>query len=80
MNKYTELDVHETAARLGVHESTVRNWVKNGVFKSYRMATDGTSHFSPEEIEKFREKMIRDGGPFAPPDKEDHFDDLDLPR
>ncbi len=36
------LSVKDTAARLGVHENTVRNWVRSGVLRSARVPERGS--------------------------------------
>ncbi len=44
--------VRETARRLGVHENTVRNWVRDGVLKSARVPGSRFHRFSEAEIER----------------------------
>lgn len=46
------LNVRQTAAALGVHENTVRNWVKSGILVSSRVPGSSTHRFSREYIER----------------------------
>lgn len=46
------LNVRQTAALLGVHENTVRNWVKSGVLVSSRVPGASAHRFSREYIER----------------------------
>lgn len=46
------LNVRQTATALGVHENTVRNWVKSGVLVSSRVPGSSAHRFSREYIER----------------------------
>lgn len=46
------LNVRQTATALGVHENTVRNWVKSGVLVSSRIPGSSAHRFSREHIER----------------------------
>jgi excisionase family DNA binding protein len=46
------LSVGETASRLGVHPNTVRNWVKDGILKSARVAGSRFHRFDATEVER----------------------------
>lgn len=48
----TLLTVRETARRLGVHENTVRNWVKQGLLRSARVSGSTVHRFDPAEVER----------------------------
>lgn len=48
------LTLREVAARLGVHENTVRNWVKLGTLKSLRAVGTRGHRFDPREVERVR--------------------------
>jgi len=52
------LGVRDAARLLGVHENTIRNWVKSGILRPTAvLAGSGYSRFAPEEIERVRRKM-----------------------
>ncbi len=46
------LSVSETARRLGVHENTVRNWVRRGVLRSARVPGSRFNRFEAAEVER----------------------------
>lgn len=46
------LSVRETASRLGVHENTVRNWVKQGILRSARVAGSRFHRFEADEVDR----------------------------
>lgn len=46
------LNVRETAKLLGVHENTVRNWVKEGTLTSARVAGSRQHRFARAEVER----------------------------
>jgi excisionase family DNA binding protein len=49
------LSVRETASRLGVHENTVRNWVRNGILPSARLPGTRFHRFDEREVERLRQ-------------------------
>lgn len=49
------LNARETASRLGVHENTIRNWVRSGRIIPVRQLNEhGWYRFTPEEAERVR--------------------------
>lgn len=48
------LTVGEAASRLGVHENTVRNWVKNGTLRPVQLAGSRHRRFDAREVERLR--------------------------
>lgn len=46
------LNVRETARRLGVHENTIRNWARDGVIVSSRIAGTRAHRFAKHEVER----------------------------
>ncbi|MEI9907880.1 MAG: helix-turn-helix domain-containing protein [Actinomycetota bacterium] len=53
-NEEKLLNVRETAKLLGVHENTVRNWVKTGVLNSSRLPGASSHRFSIEEVMRLK--------------------------
>ena len=51
------MNVRETAARLGVHENTVRNWEAKGLLPAARLPGSGYRRFSRAEVERMRVEM-----------------------
>jgi excisionase family DNA binding protein len=49
------IPVTEAAERLGVHETTIRRWVKEGRLKPYRVMGDRRRFVSVDEVEALRE-------------------------
>jgi excisionase family DNA binding protein len=49
------LSARETAARLGVHENTVRNWVREGILASARLPGTRNHRFDERDVERLRE-------------------------
>ena len=59
----TALGVREAARRIGVHENTVRNMAADGRIEvAGVMPGSGYMRFVPEEVERVRQEVIRDGG------------------
>jgi excisionase family DNA binding protein len=54
----TQLNVRETARRLGVHENTVRNWEKRGLLRAIRLPGSGYRRFRSEDVERLRQEML----------------------
>lgn len=50
------LGVRETAARLGVHENTVRNWVRSGILPSARVPGSRFHRFDSRDVERLRQQ------------------------
>lgn len=46
------LTVAETARRLGVHQNTVRNWVRNGTLRSVSVPGARTNRFDARDVER----------------------------
>jgi excisionase family DNA binding protein len=60
------LTVRETAKRLGVHENTIRNWVKTGVIVSARLPGAGAHRFAREEVERLQRRRGQAVSSIAP--------------
>lgn len=68
----TQLNVRETARRLGVHENTVRNWEKRGLLRAISLPGSGYRRFRFEDVERLRQEMLTqlapaDTGPVVEP-------------
>jgi excisionase family DNA binding protein len=68
----TQLNVRETARRLGVHENTVRNWEERGLLRAIRLPGSGYRRFRFEDVERLRQEMLTqlapaDTGPVVEP-------------
>jgi excisionase family DNA binding protein len=62
------LGVRETAARLGVHENTVRQWQERGVLRAIKLPGSGFRRFAVEDVDRMRAQML---GQMAPADPEE---------
>lgn len=62
----TTIGVREVAARLGVHENTIRNWEARGVLHALRLPVSGYRRFDEREVERFAREMRTQ---FAPADE-----------
>ncbi len=60
------LNVRVTAALLGVHENTVRNWVKGGTLVSARVPGSSQHRFAPEEVERLLKERGESASSVAP--------------
>jgi len=49
------ISVEEAAERLGVHERTIRRWIKEGRLKPYRVMGDVRRFVAVDEVEALRE-------------------------
>ena len=49
------LTVKETAERLGVHENTIRNWVRQGILPTARIPGSRFHRFDVRDVERLRE-------------------------
>jgi excisionase family DNA binding protein len=52
------LNVRETAARLDVHENTVRNWEQKGFLRAVKLPGSGYRRFDEAEVERMRNEML----------------------
>src|SRR6266511_13482 len=50
------LGVREAARRLGVHENTVRNWVRAGILQSARIPGSRFHRFDARDVERLRQE------------------------
>jgi len=50
------LTVRETARRLGVHENTVRNWVRDGILPTARVPASRFHRFDARDVERLRQQ------------------------
>ncbi len=60
MTTAQQLNVRETARRLGVHENTVRNWADRGILRPMRLPGSGYRRFDVADVERLAREM-RDG-------------------
>lgn len=60
------LNVRETAALLGVHENTVRNWVKGGTLTSARVPGSTQHRFARAEVERLLKQRGESTSSVAP--------------
>lgn len=60
------LNVRETAALLGVHENTVRNWVRGGTLVSARAPGSTQHRFAREEVERLLKERGESASSVAP--------------
>jgi excisionase family DNA binding protein len=51
------MTVRDAAARLGVHENTVRNIERRGELNAIRLPGSGFRRFRKEDVERMREEM-----------------------
>ena len=49
------IPVAEAAERLGVHERTIRRWIREGRLKPYRVMGDRRRFVAVDEVEALRE-------------------------
>src|SRR5438067_753366 len=73
------LNIREVAARLGVHENTVRNWIQKGFLRAARLPGSGYRRVPLVEVERLRRGAYANLAPMrmgpvieTPPDL--HFD------
>jgi DNA-binding transcriptional MerR regulator len=53
----TLVNVREAAARLGVHENTVRNWESRGILRAIHLPVSHYRRFELSEIERMAHEM-----------------------
>jgi excisionase family DNA binding protein len=58
-----QLNVRETARRLGVHENTVRNWADRGMLRPIRLPGSGYRRFDIAEVERLAREMREGAAP-----------------
>lgn len=63
-NQY--LTVRETAKALGVHENTVRNWVRAGTLRSSRVPGSSAHRFERTEVERLQKERGAETSSIAP--------------
>lgn len=49
--------IKDAAARLGVHENTIRNWIDRQILQSYRLPS-GHRRLLAEEVERLEREMF----------------------
>lgn len=54
-----QLNVRQTAEILGVHENTIRNWIKSGLLdeSSFARLPSGVVRFNREKVQQMRDEM-----------------------
>lgn len=52
-----QLNVRETARRLGVHENTVRNWAERGILRASRLPGSGYRRFAADDVDHLAREM-----------------------
>jgi excisionase family DNA binding protein len=62
----TMIGARQVAARLGVHENTIRNWEERGILRALRLPGSGYRRFDLEEVERLAQEMHTQ---FAPADE-----------
>lgn len=63
MSKTDLMNVRQTAAELGVHENTVRNWEEKGLLRGIRLPGSNFRRFPREEIARMRKEMFEQYAP-----------------
>jgi excisionase family DNA binding protein len=58
-----QMNVRETARRLGVHENTVRNWADRGILRPMRLPGSGYRRFDVAEVERLAREMREGAAP-----------------
>ena len=53
----TLINVREAAARLGVHENTIRNWEAKGILRAIHLPGSNYRRFESSEIERLSQEM-----------------------
>jgi uncharacterized protein YjcR len=51
------MNVREAAARLGVHENTIRNWESKGILRAIHLPVSQYRRFEASEIERMAREM-----------------------
>jgi excisionase family DNA binding protein len=57
MSVENRLNVRQTAARLGVHENTIRNWERRGLLRAVKLPGSGYRRFDAAEVDRMRDEM-----------------------
>jgi excisionase family DNA binding protein len=63
MTTAQQLNVRETARRLGVHENTVRNWADRGMLRPMRLPGSGYRRFDVAEVDRLAREMREGAAP-----------------
>jgi excisionase family DNA binding protein len=63
MTTAQQLNVRETARRLGVHENTVRNWADRGMLRPIRLPGSGYRRFDVAEVDRLAREMREGAAP-----------------
>jgi excisionase family DNA binding protein len=58
-----QLNVRETARRLGVHENTVRNWAERGILRASRLPVSGYRRFDVQDVDRLAREMREAAAP-----------------
>lgn len=53
----TLINVREAAARLGVHENTIRSWEQKGILRAIHLPVSNYRRFEVSEIERMAREM-----------------------
>ena len=53
----TLMNVRQAAARLGVHENTIRNWEQKGILRAIHLPVSNYRRFEASEIERLAGEM-----------------------
>lgn len=56
-SRHQQINVRETAHRLGVHENTVRNWASRGILHPYRLPGSGFKRFDVVDVDRLAREM-----------------------
>ena len=59
LNQDELLNVRETAKLLGIHENTVRNWVKSGALPDSRIPGSNFHRFRRADVERMRSRSVK---------------------
>ncbi len=52
-----QLNVRDTARRLGVHENTIRNWAERGILRASRLPGSGYRRFDVQDVDRLAREM-----------------------
>ena len=58
-----QLNVRETARRLGVHENTIRNWAERGILRASRLPGSGYRRFAVDDVDRLAREMRNAAAP-----------------
>jgi excisionase family DNA binding protein len=63
MTTAQQLNVRETARRLGVHENTIRNWADRGILRPMRLPGSGYRRFDVADVDRLAREMREGAAP-----------------